>query len=163
MLRTVHAPLIALALAAALAGCGSDSTPAQQDAGTQGGDAAVQSGQPVGAACTKGVDCQSGSCLTDEVAAGLGLTGVYTYGGYCIIIGCDPTKPDSETCGPGAHCFSGRPYGVQTDVCLATCTGASDCTRTDYECFTDVPTDAGVTYKGCVPAGLIKVVDAGAP
>ncbi|HEY3354461.1 MAG TPA: hypothetical protein VGQ83_14515 [Polyangia bacterium] len=150
MLRTAFGTLFTLALAAVLGGCGSDSTPVQQDASTQGT-------QPVGAACTKSIECTAGSsCLTDEAAVQLGLTGVQTYGGYCIVIGCDPTKTDLATCGPNAHCFDGRPYGVSTFVCLATCTGPSDCTRPSYECFTDYPTDAGVQAKGCVPAGLIK-------
>jgi hypothetical protein len=152
MLRNALGTLV---LVVALGGCGSDNPPAQQDASAPGN-------APVGAACARNSECASGSCLTDEVATQLGLTGVQTFGGYCIVIGCDPTKSDQETCGANAHCFNGAPYGATAWVCLQTCTGPSDCTRPSYECFTDYPTDAGVQAKGCVPAGLIKQ-DGGAP
>jgi hypothetical protein len=153
MRLTARHTLVALV---ALAGCGGSSS-TQQDAGASGNAL-------VGAPCVKNSECQSNQCLTDEVAVGLGLTGVQTNGGYCILFPCDPAKNDAD-CGEGAHCFDATPYGASMWICLKTCdNGPEECGRADYECFTDeynIP-DGGVPRHGCIPAGLVDW-DAGLP
>jgi len=150
MRLTALPAVLALVAAFGCWGCGGSSS-TQQDASSSGN-------KLVGEPCAKNSECLSNQCLTDEVAVGLGLSGVQTHGGYCILFPCDPAKNDAD-CGQGAHCFDGTPYGASMWICLKTCeAGMSECTRADYECFTDYlgAPDGGTPRHGCIPAGLIQ-------
>lgn len=112
--------VLALALGAALAACGSGSEAADAgaaDGGDEpGADAAAgpdagPSGAPIGGSCAKNSDCQSGECFATFP------------GGYCTLSNC-------TSCPGGALC---RDRNAQ-QVCLSACASRGDC-RTGYQCF----------------------------
>jgi hypothetical protein len=116
----------------------------------------AEAGGLIGAPCERNADCRSAQCLTDEVAVGLGLAGVHTNGGYCVLFPC----MGSAQCGPRAHCESAAPFGASISLCLQSCGSPAECTRPGYQCFFGPGVDAGPAAGSCVPEDL-PYLDAG--
>ena len=74
--------------------------------------------QPVGAACERGGECDTQTCLPESDGFP---------GGYCSIPSCNDLRP----CTVGSHCV----YSTkdETSICLAFCSGTSEC-RDGYVC-----------------------------
>ena len=76
----------------------------------------------VGEACQTDSDCNSGYCIPEQ--RGEKSTGFK--GGYCTLFDCFAR----DVCGQGGRCFW---VNRSLDMCLITCTFASDC-REGYTC-----------------------------
>jgi len=99
--------------------------------------------QPIGGACGSGGDCVSGACFGDPITDG-----------YCSA-GC----LDDTYCTTGSHCgFIDASSGV--GVCVADCTGNSDCRTPDYQCFDADDDGSNVTECWAVGSGTGDVGDA---
>jgi hypothetical protein len=90
---------------------------------------------PLGAACTKGEDCLTGTCLTGDYFTDAGLDNGFDFtGGMCSISGC---TVDSD-CGDGAVCQAPVPFAGQP-ICIKTCRDVHDCRWDEnYTCYTGV-------------------------
>jgi len=89
--------------------------------------------QPVGGSCSRGNECETGTCLPNDDGFP---------GGYCSIPSCNDLRP----CPTGAYCqFS---VAKEVSVCLAFCSGKSEC-RDDYVCQPIYGSALGVCSPKC--------------
>ena len=132
-------------------GDGAGPTDDTQTADTAGNPAAI-----TGIACEVEEDCETEFCLNDEFLASFGLT-ITVPGGMCSVFGCS----GDEECGAGALCVDGAPFGASgISLCLATCSGLSDCRwEADWACY-EVPAEPGEDppespLEVCLPDNII--------
>ena len=90
--------------------------------------------KPIGAACERGRECATGTCLPE--AQGLP-------GGYCSVLDCNANRP----CPAGSLCrYSG---GAGHFVCLAFCDGDDDCRSDSYVCQSLILNELHVCAPSC--------------
>lgn len=89
----------------------------------------------VGGACELDDDCETGTCLNNEFAAGLGLdvTKLPITGGMCSLLFC---FADTD-CGPGGRCVDGAAFGAEgIALCLQLCVDDLQCRwQEGYGCY----------------------------
>jgi hypothetical protein len=93
-----------------------------------------QGQKPIGAGCTRGRECATGTCLPQTE----GLPG-----GYCSVLDCNDNRP----CPAGSLChYSGASKHF---VCLAICDADDDCRADDYVCQPLITNDFSVCAPSC--------------
>lgn len=93
--------------------------------------------RPIGAACDNGMECSSGTCLTESRGA---------VDGYCTVVACNASRP----CPAGSRCYFSSTE--QSFLCLTYCDDDADC-RDEYACQPLYTTDASVCTPSCVTTG----------
>ena len=129
----------------------SDAGP-DDDASTVAGDEAPLL---TGPGCTQDDECASETCLTTDLLASLGATGIDIPGGLCSKLLCEG---DSD-CGPRATCIDGAPFGASGfQVCLPTCDGLMDCRWQEaWGCIAPLADQPELSV--CLPDNIIVAVE----
>ena len=85
----------------------------------------------VGASCYYDSDCVTDFCLTDESAAGMGLTGITVLHGYCSYVMCNIVGDEICNDVSGGECFSLYPFMgldfASYGMCFRSCDRDADC------------------------------------
>jgi hypothetical protein len=149
-MRTISACAV-LAGGLATASCGSSG-------GGDGGPAPAQKGT-TGDPCTRGDDCATDFCITDETFKTLTEGQEANIpGGYCSKLSC-MIDTSTEECGEGGYCYDlGQYFGAAIGVCFHRCETVADC-RTGYLC-TDAaaPGFEPLPSRACVAPDLLCLI-----
>ena len=106
----------------------------------------------VGGACQTGADCQSGTCVTNDLLASLGVdvSRIDITNGLCSA----PCMLDAD-CGDGGSCASAAAFGAASlHVCLRACANLAQCRwKEGYTCWT--PDPVAEPQQVCLPLSVI--------